>query len=199
MSFATFTRLALALYICVLQVAAAPTAEAAPELQITSVGAIGTGCPPGTTSARVNKDDSVSLFFSQFRADAGPSYDLSDGRTNCRLTLGVNIPAGYQFAFDQSNLNAYYHVESKVKATAESYYYFQGQLTEGTCATSITGPSTGQTTLVNKYSPLVWSPCGSAGVVNINNALLIDNGATKSVGSIAVRNSTEASFVWRRC
>ncbi|KAH6880176.1 hypothetical protein BKA70DRAFT_691551 [Coprinopsis sp. MPI-PUGE-AT-0042] len=190
---AVFTQLALALYF-------SSIGASAQDLRLTSLGAIGTGCPPYTVSGRVNSDDSLSLSFSKFRADAGPAFDISAGRTNCQLTLGVDIPAGYQFAFDETRLNAAYSVDAKVKAVSETYYYFQGQLQESTGQNSVSGPAnSGFTTLVNKFTPAVWSPCGSSAVVGINTSLRIDNGATNNSGSIVVRNSTDASFIWRKC
>ena len=190
---ATLTRLALALYFL-------SASAMAQDLKLKSVGAIGTGCPPSTVSGRVNNDDSLSLFFRDFKAEAGPSVDISAGRTNCQLTLAVDVPAGYQFAFDETRLNAAYSVDAKVRAISETYYYFQGQLQESTGQNSVSGPAnSGYTTLVNKFTPVIWSPCGSSAVVGINTSLRVDNGATNNSGSIVVRNSTDASFIWRRC
>ncbi|EAU85095.1 hypothetical protein CC1G_08068 [Coprinopsis cinerea okayama7 len=169
------------------------------ELKLKSVGAIGTGCPPGTVVGRVNKDDSLSLFFAKFRADAGPTFDLSEGRTNCQLTLDVDIPAGYQFAFDKTVLNTAYAVDSKVDAISKTYYYFQGQLDQATGSATVSGPASGSGTVTHKFSPTIWSPCGSSAIVGINTSLRIDNGNSNARGHIAVRNSTDASFIWRKC
>ncbi|KAJ2922760.1 hypothetical protein H1R20_g14325, partial [Candolleomyces eurysporus] len=174
---------------------------AAQTLSISSVGAIGTGCSPGTVKAHVNQaDQSVSLQFSNFRADAGPNYAISDGRVNCQLTVGVQVPAGYQFAFDQTVLNTAYSVSSGVKVSSSTTYYFQGELSESSGTCGVTGPaSSSYTTLVNRLSPTIWSPCGKASIVSINTDLRADNGNTNNSGSISVRNSTDASFIWRKC
>ncbi|TEB24827.1 hypothetical protein FA13DRAFT_1756761 [Coprinellus micaceus] len=169
----------------------------AQSLSITSVGAIGTGMYPRDCQGLYQL---LSLWFADFRADTGPSSAPSDQRVNCQLTLGVNVPSGYQFAFDQTILNAAYNAGSGVKLFSSTSYYFQGQLSEAVGSCSVAGPgSSGLTTLVNKFSPILWSPCGKSSIVSINTDLRADNGDGKSTGYIAVRNSTDASFIWRKC
>lgn len=65
---------------------------------ITSLGVLGTGCPPGTTYYALNADKTaVTVTFSQFYAEAGPGISISSNRKACQLTLGVRVPSGFSF------------------------------------------------------------------------------------------------------
>ena len=75
----------------------------------TSVGVIGTGCPPGSAyvlvsgksgsvtrfqeraSEKTTVDDATALtaVYSELNALAGPGVSISSNRKNCQLTLGV--------------------------------------------------------------------------------------------------------------
>jgi hypothetical protein len=64
----------------------------------TSIGVIGTGCPPGSTYYVLNPEKTaVTVTFSEFFAEAGPGVSISKNRKQCQLTLGVSVPPGFTF------------------------------------------------------------------------------------------------------
>jgi hypothetical protein len=73
---------------------AAPPANA---IKILNVTAIGSGCPVG--HAYVNVDATGTIFdvaFDQYTVTAGPGSSASDSRKNCRISINLQFPSGYQ-------------------------------------------------------------------------------------------------------
>lgn len=69
----------------------------AQSYQITSAQATGSGCPQGSLSVTLSPDlQSISIIFDQFVVSARKGNNSPTGlRKNCRFTLGVNVPTGY--------------------------------------------------------------------------------------------------------
>jgi hypothetical protein len=66
-------------------------------VKIVSIGATGTGCPGG--SARVNVDATGTIFdvaFDRYTVNTGPGLTASDARKNCRVSINLQFPSGYQ-------------------------------------------------------------------------------------------------------
>ncbi len=67
------------------------------EIKIINVTAIGTGCPAG--HSYVNVDATRTIFdvaFDQYVVSAGPGTSVSDSRKNCRISINLQFPSGYQ-------------------------------------------------------------------------------------------------------
>jgi hypothetical protein len=67
------------------------------EIKILDVTAIGSGCPAG--HAVVNVDSTRTIFdvaFDQYIVAAGPGSSVSDSRKNCRISINLQFPSGYQ-------------------------------------------------------------------------------------------------------
>jgi len=182
---------------------AAPKAE----FEITSVGVIGTGCPPGTAYVAVSDDNTaLTAVFSEFQAVAGPGVPLKDNRKACRLTLGVKIPKGYNFGLKSIDSAGYYQLDKDVTATQGSYYYFQGEVAQANARTTYTGPIPGKA-YINKetydQTSTVRSPCGGEVILNISNDVRVNNSKNKDgEGAIAkdLVNFKQTLHVdWRAC
>lgn len=67
------------------------------EVKILNVTAIGSGCPAG--HAYVNVDATASIFdvaFDEYIVAVGPGTSVSDSRKNCRISINLEFPSGYQ-------------------------------------------------------------------------------------------------------
>jgi hypothetical protein len=72
-------------------------APAPGEVKIVNVSAIGSGCPAG--HAYVNIDATGTIFdvaFDKYIVTAGPGTSASDSRKNCRISINLAFPSGYQ-------------------------------------------------------------------------------------------------------
>jgi len=67
------------------------------DVKILGITAIGTGCPAG--HAFVNVDATGTIFdvaFDQYTASVGPGNLPADARKNCRISINLAFPQGYQ-------------------------------------------------------------------------------------------------------
>jgi hypothetical protein len=72
-------------------------APAVSDVKIISISAIGSGCPAG--HAYVNVDATGTIFdvaFDQFTVAVGPGESSSNARKNCRVSINMQFPSGYQ-------------------------------------------------------------------------------------------------------
>jgi hypothetical protein len=73
------------------------TPPAPSDIKIVNVTAIGSGCPAG--HAYVNVDATRTIFdiaFDEYIVTAGPGSSASDSRKNCRISINLQFPSGYQ-------------------------------------------------------------------------------------------------------
>lgn len=72
-------------------------APAPSDIKILGVTAIGSGCPAG--HAVVNVDATGTIFdvaFDKYIVTAGPGSSAADSRKNCRISINLQFPSGYQ-------------------------------------------------------------------------------------------------------
>jgi len=201
--------------------ALASAAIAAPALQIevpaaapagfniTSLGVLGTGCPPGSTYWVLNAEKTaVTVTFSEFYAEAGPGIAISKNRKACQLTFGVNVPPGFTFGVANVDYRGYYQLDSKVTAAQSSLYYFQGEVIQASARSNLVGPVNGKEYTYRDSFDLVstvLAPCGKSTVLNINSDVRVSNsGNTKGSGYLATDSidtslTTTFNFQWQTC
>jgi len=184
-------------------------APAPTGFNITSLGVNGSGCPPGSAYYLLSTDHTaVTITFSQFGAEAGPGISISQNRKNCQATLGVHVPGGFSFGVATVDYRGYYQLDSKVSATQDATYYFQGQLEEATAHSDLLGPVAGDDYTYRDEFDITstsYSPCGEDTVLNINTAIRVNNANnTKGSGYISTDSIDTSllqtfSFQWQTC
>ncbi|KAF5331872.1 hypothetical protein D9611_008833 [Ephemerocybe angulata] len=180
-----------------------------PGFNITSLGVIGTGCPPGSTYHVLNAEKTaVTVTFSEFYAEAGPGISISKNRKACQLTFGISVPPGFTFGVASVDYRGYYQLDSKVTASQSSLYYFQGEVVQADARSTLTGPINGKEYTYRDQFELVstvQSPCGKSTVLNINSDVRVSNSAnTKGAGYLATDSidtslATTFNFQWQTC
>ncbi|CAA7263464.1 unnamed protein product [Cyclocybe aegerita] len=213
----SFVSATFALLSCFIAITASPApapaaakALAGPSgFNITSLGVNGSGCPPGSTYYVINEDKSaVTVTFSQYYAEAGPSIPASANRKNCQLTVGVRVPAGFSFGIANVDYRGYYQLDSKVTAAQQSIYYFQGQLQQATARSSLVGPVNGAYYTYRDTFDLfttVLSPCGANTVLNIQSDIRTNNANNKKGSGYIATDSIDTSLKqifnlhWQTC
>jgi hypothetical protein len=78
-------------------ISAPPVAPAPNEIKIVNITAIGSGCPAG--HAYVNVDATATVFdvaFDEYIVTAGPGTSPANSRKNCRISINLAFPSGYQ-------------------------------------------------------------------------------------------------------
>ncbi|PPQ99400.1 hypothetical protein CVT24_005383 [Panaeolus cyanescens] len=180
------------------------TGAIAQKYSITDYILSGTGCARGTATATISDDaKSISLKYQSFVANAGPGVADSNNRKNCQLTLVVNVPSGYQFAFNDFSYSGRYALDSGVKGQFQTDYYFQSSIDESTGTVTVAGPASNSTrTLSTTPKNLLWSPCGKSSIVGVNSSLRVDNSASGNAsGSVSVTTLSIPvdSISWKQC
>ncbi|KAF9524322.1 hypothetical protein CPB83DRAFT_871283 [Crepidotus variabilis] len=180
-----------------------------PAFNITSLGLNGSGCPPGSTYYKLSDDKTqVTVTFSEYYAEVGPSIPISQNRKNCQLTFGVKVPSGFTFGVAHVDYRGYYQLDSKVTATQSSLYYFQSQLAQASAHSALTGPVDGAYYTYRDEFDLVstvLAPCGVSTVLNIQSDVRASNTANKVGSGYIATDSIDTSlaltfnFQWQTC
>ncbi|EOA86682.1 hypothetical protein ACJQWK_08419 [Exserohilum turcicum] len=192
--------------------AALPTVElgeAPPpgQVKIRGVSYGGTGCPQGTVSSQISSDRTVmTLIFDSYIASIGPSVAVTEQRKNCQLNVDIEYPGGFQYSILSADYRGYSNIEKGVTGTLKSTYYFSGQTAQSSTQYTFEGPVTGDYLKHDEAdsTSVVWSPCGTTGMLNINSQVRLTSTNSKATG-ILTTDSTDLKFTqvvyvqWQKC
>ncbi|KAF9523793.1 secreted protein, partial [Crepidotus variabilis] len=175
----------------------------------TSLGVNGSGCPPGSTYYKISDDKTaVTVTFSSYYAEAGPTVATSQNRKNCQLTVGVAVPPGFTFGIANVDYRGYYQLDKDVEANQSALYYFQGLLTQASAQSTHKGPVDGNYYTYRDTFDLtstVLSPCGVNTVLNVNSDIRVSNTKNKAGSGYIATDSVDTSltttfnFQWQTC
>jgi hypothetical protein len=195
--------------------AATAVVAQAPDSSLITISAAtfsGNGCPQGTVSTSVSPDKTVITFgFDAFQAYIGPGTAVQDRTKNCQLHLNLKYPSGYSFAVVESTYHGFAMLDSGVKASfLSTYYYSQDAANTATTRTDLTGGgiwAEGQVYTKNDIVPqdnIVKAPCGSTSILNVNNRLLLTSSNSRASGMITDDDATvdisqQINIKWFKC
>ena len=114
---------------------ASPIPEAAasspPVFKINQVISGGSGCPQGSIDVDYTNSGIVPIYFSRdFKATVGSNVAADQSRKNCQLNLDLTYSPGWSYAVYSADYTGWASVDSGVKGTVKSTYYFSGEQTQ---------------------------------------------------------------------
>lgn len=182
------------------------------QIQVVAATFSGNGCPQGSVSTSISTDRTIVTFgFDSFQTYIGPGYLATDKTKNCQLHLTLKYPGGFQFSVVDSTYHGFAQLDPGVTGTFYSTYYFsQDAAATTTTTTSISGGgvwAAGQVYVKTDTIPtasIIWNPCGSSGILNINNRIALTSTNTSASGLLTDDDATVAftqqiHISWRSC
>ncbi|KAF2030990.1 hypothetical protein EK21DRAFT_111439 [Setomelanomma holmii] len=197
-----------------LAVALPQSSSAPPQDQITIKDTTysGNGCPQGSVSTSTSDDKTVITYgFDQFQTYIGPGTTPADRSKNCQLHLNLNYPGGFQYAVVDATYHGWARLDENVTGSFITTYYFsQDAGTTQTTRSSFTGGGpllNGQVYTKQdsvETTATIWSPCGSNGILNINNRIALTSTQSTAAGELSNDDATVAftqqlHVAWRKC
>ena len=187
--------------------AAADAIAAAPDGKVTVevIAANGSGCAPGTASVIANSDNTgFRIRYNDFVAESGGNADATDRRKNCQIGVVVSVPAGWTFAVAEADYRGRARLYAGATALQRTNYYWQGSSANSSTSETFAGPLNGYWETRDVAPVLVYTPCATQSVLNINTELRVDGGGSASKSSVSMKTSegdvdTLFNFSWTRC
>jgi len=165
------------------------TAPAPGEIKIINVTAIGSGCPVG--HAYVNVDATGTIFdvaFDEYIVSAGPGTSVSDSRKNCRISINLQFPSGYQFSVIETRFTGYASLSEGQTGTCRAGYTFSGDNTqEVVFQKNILAPYEDNYNMLAGVGIESFSRCGgTTAILNVNSEIRITPISTPNRGTMTV-------------
>jgi hypothetical protein len=165
----------------------------------------GSGCPAGSAAVRPLADNTgFSVAYSSYAAQANGAAAPTEFRENCQLALNVHVPQGFSFAVAQAEYSGTAQLAPGTTGLERANYYFQGSSDNNYSDHRFTGPLYGRWKVSDTAAALIYSPCASDQILNVNTELRVDDGVSTSASSLRMTASsgdvnTIYHFSWRRC
>jgi len=172
----------------------------------------GNGCPQGSVSTSTSPDKTVITYgFDQFQTYIGPDTKPADHSKNCQLHLNLKYPGGFQYAVVDATYHGFARLDKGVTGTFLTTYFFSQDATK-TSTTRMKAEGGNGLELGQVYTKgdtiettaTVWSPCGTTGILNINNRLSLTTTVANAAGELSNDDATVAfthqlHVAWRTC
>ncbi len=178
------------------------------EIYIRDIYYSGTGCPGGSVSGLVSSDGTVfTATFEQFYAMQGPSWDRTQRRKSCNLTVDLHAPQGYSYSIFRLNTLGYVDLDDGTSAEQKVMMRFAGDAITKSVSfqTPFYGPADEDFFVTNEVGiqSLVWSRCGGGIPLNITTTITA-TAASPAEAIIGIdqqdgRLQHEYGIMWRLC
>ncbi|KAF2267697.1 hypothetical protein CC78DRAFT_591054 [Lojkania enalia] len=192
----------------------AGTGEAPDPAQISILDSSysGNGCPQGSVSTTTSPDKTVITYgFDAFQTYIGPYTKPADHSKNCQLHLNLKYPGGFQYAVVDATYHGFARMDAGITGTFLTTYFFSQDAAK-TSTTRMTAQGGGALEMGQVYTKqdkiettaTVWSPCGTTGILNINNRLSLTSKDPTASGEMSNDDATVAftqqlHVAWRTC
>jgi len=163
-------------------------------------------------STSTSPDKTVITYgFDAFQTYIGPGTVPADRSKNCALHLNLQYPGGFQYAVVDATYHGWARLDSGVTGTfLTSYFFSQDAAKTSTTRMSVNGGNgleNGQVyTKQDKVetTSIVWSPCGTTGILNINNRISLTSSKSTAAGELSNDDATVAftqqlHVAWQKC
>ncbi|KAF2840925.1 hypothetical protein M501DRAFT_1010109 [Patellaria atrata CBS 101060] len=183
---------------------------AAPEPSSVKIRAVtygGTGCPQGTVGSIISSDQStMTLIFDSYVASIGKGVSVTDNRKNCQINVDLTYPGGFQYSVFGADYRGYAALDAGITGTLKSTYYFSGQTEQTYTQADFKGPLNGDYLKHDEAEvvSVVWSPCGTEGMLNINSQVRLTS-TNSAANGLLTTDSIDAKFTqklymqWQTC
>ncbi|KAF2272355.1 uncharacterized protein EI97DRAFT_385884 [Westerdykella ornata] len=182
------------------------------QITIVDTSYSGNGCPQGSVSTTTSQDKTVITYgFDKFQTYIGPGTSPSDKSKNCALHLNLRYPGGFQYAVVDATYHGFARLDPGVTGTFLTTYFFSQDASK-TSTTRYSIKGTEKLALGEVYTKTdqvettatVWSPCGTNGILNINNRISLTSTDSKASGELSNDDATVAftqqlHVAWRPC
>lgn len=182
-----------------------PLAAAPGAITVEVVAANGSGCPPGTATVAALPDRTgFTVRYSEFLAEAGAGTNPTGQRKNCQIAVLVEVPAGWTFAIAEAQYRGRARLEAGATGLQRTNYYWQGSSDNAYVDHSFAGPLRDLWATTDVAHALVYRPCGSQLILNLNTELRVEPGTSTRKSFLSMR-STEGAvdtlfhFSWTQC
>ncbi len=139
----------------------------------------GTGCPTGSLASMITKDTAtLTLLFDRYSVDVGESPS-GLAQKDCRVTLDIETPRGYQFALYRIDYRGYAELPAGAKGSQSSAYSFgTSSLRTQLAPLTLKGPFQDdyQHSVLIPISAAEFSRCGDGGgsLINIDTNVRVE-------------------------
>ncbi|KAF2646297.1 hypothetical protein P280DRAFT_386932 [Massarina eburnea CBS 473.64] len=172
----------------------------------------GNGCPQGSVSTTTSPDRTVITYgFDQFQTYIGPGSKQSDHSKQCQLHLNLKYPGGFQYAVVEATYHGWARLDQGVTGTFLTSYFFSQDAAK-TSTTRMTASGGGSLVDGQVYTKqdkiettaVVWSPCGTTGILNVNNRISLTSSNSSAYGELSNDDATVAftqqvHVAWQAC
>ncbi|KAF5524109.1 putative secreted protein [Colletotrichum aenigma] len=159
------------------------------QVRLVDVNYGGSGCPAGSVAKSFSDArDIVTLMFDQYNVQSGPDIKPVEHRKACQLN--------HRFSIFQSTVRGHVNLAKGVEGYCKATYYFSGDEKTAHRTLSFKGPINDDYTKTDKFSleSIVWSPCGTEGMLNIKTAIELN-----PLSSTKASLMTKYCVQWRKC
>lgn len=197
-----------------LAIASASTASFAQSVTVLGVRLAGSGCGPASASAVTTADGkTLSLIFDNYSVEIGngsANPQSASLQKECRVMIDVDVPAGYQYALEQTDYRGFVALPSSAYGMHRFVQNVPSQPIVSMREAQLRGPLNQNYTVSIKQKPgrYVYSAChAKVQTIDLMSSLMVaylPNTADRSIAQInldTIDTNVASSFQlsWRRC